>query len=395
MNVPPELVEQIIYHGWNCLSSTSHRHGYSMTQWMLVSRDWLKIVLSVVFRDLWLTSPAHANYINSICKDHPSFICMLAGIADVSEHLAETCQSLTISVYQQYEEDYPKQCKDLIDYATDEHRTHLLRSLVKTQDRAISPNILAEFIRTFTPRIAALHFVLIDCSATYRDWEAWAPLSPSSIHLPPARSCSMHLVALFPPPRIDFDIPDWYTFHGVKNLVVRDANADFVAFMITACPRLEKIESTAEFRAEDVPEQISVGIKEHMVLKRLPRSTEWPGVTTHDTAPRPEDWRIRAMEAIASSHGIDLPPGPQVAVRDEVASSALSSETQAVPPDPRVVVHSEITSAALCAETQVVPPVAVWDGVTGTNLSPEIKVAAKKRIWRLAERVFRGRKWPL
>ncbi|KAJ7755114.1 hypothetical protein B0H16DRAFT_1886375, partial [Mycena metata] len=26
-----------------------------MTQWMLVSRDWLKIVLFVVFRDLWIT----------------------------------------------------------------------------------------------------------------------------------------------------------------------------------------------------------------------------------------------------------------------------------------------------------------------------------------------------
>ncbi|KAJ7630039.1 hypothetical protein DFH06DRAFT_1224718 [Mycena polygramma] len=452
MHIPPELVEQIIYHGWNCLSSSSHRHGYSMTQWMLVSRDWLKIVLPVVFRDLWLTSRAHAEYINSICEDHPSFICTLAGITDVHKHLKETCQSLTISVYHQFDHHYSKQCKDLIEYPTDEHRLHLLRSVVTTQERAISNNVLAEFIRMFTPHIAALHFVLIDCNTTYREWEAWESLSGwrerkyplSLVELqvafvytspPPAFLLDAPRGTFFPP-RISFDIPCWYTFHGVKKLVVRDANADFVAFLTTACPRLEKIESTAEFRIEDVPEEVPVDVKERLVFTRLPRTTVWPGVTGADTVPRPADWLDKMMDEIRRRRGFKVPPRPQV---------ALSPETQVAPP--QVVVDNEVTSAntsretgvivedtsanlsgtaGLPPETQVVPPrpqtsaglpretvgkhinyverrLATANSidevvveVTSAHLLGETEVVVKTRkniVWRLAKRIFQGRKW--
>src|ERR1700761_8838389 len=101
---PPELVELIIRHAWDCLSTSSHRHGHSMTQWMLVSRDWLKIVLSVVFRDLWITSSAHFEYIIDTCRyNSASFICDIAGITSVPVHLAKMCRSLTISVYTGFE----------------------------------------------------------------------------------------------------------------------------------------------------------------------------------------------------------------------------------------------------------------------------------------------------
>ncbi|KAJ7630052.1 hypothetical protein DFH06DRAFT_1439621 [Mycena polygramma] len=438
-HIPPELVEQIIHHGWNCLSSSSHRHGYSMTQWMLVSRDWLKIVLSVVSRDLWLTSPAHANYINSICEDRPSFICMLAGVPHFSEHLAETCQSLTISVYNQYDDQYPEQCTDLIQYATTEHRIYLLRSMEKPQKRAISPAALADVIRALTPRITALHFVLIDCSTTYRDWDAWAPLPYMTERKYPLSLVELQVAFVYTspplpllldaprgtffPPR-DPDLPHWFTFHGVKKLVVRDSNADFVAFLTTACPRLEEIESTAEFRIEDVPEEVPAGVKKRLVFTRLPRTTVWPGVTSGDTVPRPADWWITTMDAIARRHGIEVPPRPQIALSPETqvappqvlvdnevtsantsretgvivedtsaglsSTAGLSPETQVVPPRPQAVVDSEVTSAGLPRETEVVVE------VTGADLSRETEVVVKKGeniVWRFAKRVFRRRKW--
>ncbi|KAJ7621734.1 hypothetical protein DFH06DRAFT_1448164 [Mycena polygramma] len=68
-----------------------------MARWMLVNRDWLKIGLSVVFRDFWITSYAHLEYIILISRSSTSFICNVAGITDVPRHLAQVtvCRSLT------------------------------------------------------------------------------------------------------------------------------------------------------------------------------------------------------------------------------------------------------------------------------------------------------------
>ncbi|KAJ7773635.1 hypothetical protein DFH07DRAFT_952683 [Mycena maculata] len=99
-----------------------------MAHWMLVSHDWLKIVLSVVFRDLWVTSAAHIGYIVAICRSNASFICQLAGITDVHQHLAQSCHSLIISVYHDYEGEYTSQCTELIEYATTDPRPPRLLS---------------------------------------------------------------------------------------------------------------------------------------------------------------------------------------------------------------------------------------------------------------------------
>ncbi|KAJ7019206.1 hypothetical protein C8F04DRAFT_1148432, partial [Mycena alexandri] len=67
-----------------------------MAQWTLASREWLILVLVIVFRDLWIISPAHYEYtIIDICNSNSSFICELAGISDVRQHIAKNCQSLT------------------------------------------------------------------------------------------------------------------------------------------------------------------------------------------------------------------------------------------------------------------------------------------------------------
>ncbi|KAJ7748789.1 hypothetical protein DFH07DRAFT_829734 [Mycena maculata] len=301
---PPELVELIVYHGWGCLSTSSHRHAYSMAHWMLVSHDWLKIVLSVVFRDLWVTSIAHINYVIGICDSNESFICQLAGISDVHRHLAQTCHSLTISVYHSYAGQYASQCAELMGYATtNPHRDQLLPGYghYESQRYAIPTRSIATVVRVFTPRITALHFVLIDCAATYGAWDTHPiipcpmateyPLSLVELHVtfaytspPPALLLDAPRGTFFPPPFYG-DLPIRCCFDGVTKLVVRDANADFVAFLTTACPRLERIESTAEFLAEDVPQRVPADVKARLVFVRLPRTTTW-GLTGSDAMPQ-------------------------------------------------------------------------------------------------------------
>ncbi|KAJ7222511.1 hypothetical protein GGX14DRAFT_428943, partial [Mycena pura] len=256
--LPPELVELIIYHAWGCLSTTSHRHAYSMVQWMLVSHGWLQIVLSVVFRDLWITSYAHMNYIHKVCFwRFPSFISEIAGILDVRRYLAESCRSLTLSVYQSLEE-YTSQCTELVEYATtDSDRPQLLRGsrCYLAQQDAIQ--CLPDLIWDITPYITALHCVLVDCAATCREWNTFVqaqrsgefyPLSLTELHVtfaytspPPAVLLDASRGTFFPPPS-DWDLPWICRFDGVRRLVVRDANADFVAFLTTVCPRLERVD---------------------------------------------------------------------------------------------------------------------------------------------------------
>ncbi|KAJ7484642.1 hypothetical protein FB451DRAFT_1233029 [Mycena latifolia] len=281
-----------------------------MANWMLVSRDWLKIALSVVFRDLWITSYAHIEYIIHIATpSNTSFICELAGITDVRRHLVQTCRSLTISVYHSYEGEYADQCTDLLEYATiDSHRDCLLPGFLRYINPvyAIPCRSIATIIRDFTPRITVLHFVLIDCVATYRNWDTSPglvpfmrtmhfPLSLIELHVtfaytspPPTLLLDAIRGTFYPPPWPHEEMPKRCRFDGVRRLVVRDANADFVAFLTTTCPRLERVESTAEFCAEDVPQGVSEDVKAKLVFVRLPRTTSWPGLTGSDTGPIPE-----------------------------------------------------------------------------------------------------------
>ncbi|KAJ7276984.1 hypothetical protein C8J57DRAFT_1504820 [Mycena rebaudengoi] len=300
---PPELVERIVCCAWNCLSTSSHQHARSMTNWMLVSRDWLNIVVSIVFHDLWITSRAQINYIVTICFT-PSFICKLGGITNVHRHLARTCRSLTISVYHHYEGEYASQCTDLIEYATPGSNRELLLPgswRYRSPRYAIPTESLATVIRDFMPCITSLHFVLFDCTATYRCWNV--PLPPTfmttdefppdlvELHVTFAYTASPPTLLLdaprgtfFPPSR--YDMPPCFRFQGVRKLVVRDANADFVAFLTTVCPALESVESTAEFCVEDVPQYVPADVKARLVFVRLPRTATW-GLAGRDAIPRP------------------------------------------------------------------------------------------------------------
>ncbi|KAJ6577900.1 hypothetical protein B0H19DRAFT_1370960 [Mycena capillaripes] len=281
---PPELVELIIYHAWDCrrLSTSSHRHSHSMTQWMLVSRDWLKIVLSVVFRDLWITSYAHLDYIIDICRYSKSFVCEIAGITSVRVHLAKMCRSLTISVYTSFEGQYTSQCRELIEYATtDSPRDALLSGIdrCKTQKYSIPTGSIATVIRDHIPRVKALHFVLVDCAAIYGRWNTFPdlmpteyPLSLTELHVtfaytspPPALLLDAPRGTFFPPPS-RWDMPMDCCFGGVRRLFVWDANTDFVAFLTTACPRLETVASTADFCVEDVPPDVPADVRDRLVL---------------------------------------------------------------------------------------------------------------------------------
>ncbi|KAJ6541785.1 hypothetical protein B0H19DRAFT_1077578 [Mycena capillaripes] len=304
--LPPELVELIIYHAWGCLSTSSRRHSHSMAKWMLVSHDWLKIVISVVFRDLWITTSAHIEYIIRICKSNKSFVCELAGIMDIHLHLAKTCRSLTISVYNLFEGEHATQCKELIEYATtDSSRETLLPGVFRYKARryCIPTRSIATVICDYVPNVTALHFVLVDCTATYGGWDTFVPIpfvmveafppSLTELHVtfaytspPPALLLDAPRGTFFPPPSC-MDLPRKCCFDGVRRLVVRDANADFVAFLTTACPQPERVETTAQFSAEDVPPDVPADVKDRLVFVRLLRTVTW-GITGSDTVPLPE-----------------------------------------------------------------------------------------------------------
>ncbi|KAJ7762523.1 hypothetical protein B0H16DRAFT_516093 [Mycena metata] len=322
-----------------------------MTQWMLVSRECLMIALFIIFRDLWVTSPAHHEYIIGICTSNSSFICALAGILDVRQHLANRCQSLTISVYHEYEGEYARACTDLVDYAaaysrrnelpistpvtahSESGRPQILPGRHRyTQVFAIPSTRIATFIRDFVSRVTALEFVLIDCNATYGDWSTLMidpkttrkyPLSLIELRVafaytsPPPALLIDAPRSTFYPPRCQKDTPMDCWFDGVKKLVVRDANAYFVAFLTTACPLLERVESTADFCKEDVP----VRMRGPLVFMRLPRTTAWPGVTGRDTIPRPD------LEELWEAELQGLPSIPPSTVPVKTGKPFIPSET--------------------------------------------------------------------
>ncbi|KAJ7938146.1 hypothetical protein B0H13DRAFT_2301718 [Mycena leptocephala] len=186
----------------------------------------------------------------------------------------------------------------------------------ETQEYAIPSRSIATVIRDYIPHITTLHFVLVDCTATYGAWDTSTstrlpytmtmhyPLSLVELHVsfaytspPPALLLDAPRGTFFPPPFCG-ELPPLCRFDGVRRLVVRDANADFVAFLTTACPQLERVKSTAEFRAEDVPQDVSADVKDQLVFVHLPRTTTW-GLTGSDMLPKPEptlltlaEWRL-------------------------------------------------------------------------------------------------------
>ncbi|KAJ6476224.1 hypothetical protein C8R45DRAFT_1102494 [Mycena sanguinolenta] len=337
LDVSPELIELIIDEAWGCLSTSSHQHALSMTRWMLVSHDWLKIVLSVVFRDLWITSDAHLQYVHRICTSKTSFVCGLAGIAHTRRHLIRTCRSLIISVYHKFQGQYADQCTQLVQYATtDSHRGQLFSDLYLYTCRhhryALPSRTVATFIENYTPAITALHFVLIDCTATYCAWDTIKPpLDPFATSEYPDSLVELHITfaytsppisrlinaprgTFFPPPSI-LDIPFQCRFHEVQRLVVRDANADFVAFLTTVCPQLKKVESTAEFNREDVPEKVPADVRDRLVFVRIPRTVNWGLTGSTDALPLPDPPAERsASRAVAPTRPIS-PSQPEAPVR--------------------------------------------------------------------------------
>jgi hypothetical protein len=207
-------------------------------------------------------------------------------------------------VYHPDEGEYASHCIDLIEYATPGSNRELLLPgswRYRSPHYAIPTESLATVIRDFMPCITSLHFVLFDCTATYRCWNV--PLPPTfmttdefppdlvELHVTFAYTASPPTLLLdaprgtfFPPSR--YDMPPCFRFQGVRKLVVRDANADFVAFLTTVCPALESVESTAEFCVEDVPQYVPADVKARLVFVRLPRTATW-GLAGRDAIPRP------------------------------------------------------------------------------------------------------------
>jgi hypothetical protein len=218
-------------------------------------------------------------------------------------------------VYHRYEGEYASQCADLIEYATPgSNRRFLLPGswADRSPSYAIPTESLATVIRDFMPCITSLHFVLVDCTATYHCWDM--PLPPKFVAIDDY-IVELHVTFAYtaPPPTLLLDaprgtfFPSWifrmppqFLFQGVRKLVVRDANADFVAYLTTACPRLESVESTAEFCVEDVPQYVPADVKAGLVFVRLARTATW-GLTGKDVVPR------RVRPPLASTQSSSAP----------------------------------------------------------------------------------------
>ncbi|KAJ7670165.1 hypothetical protein DFH06DRAFT_1180132 [Mycena polygramma] len=302
------------------------------------------------------------DYIDHICSTNQSFVGTLCGIPDIRQHLAQTCRSLTISVYwHSFEKEYAAQCAHLIEYATSHaHRKHYQlipgANRHRTQTFTVGTECITSVINNLVPHVTALHFVLIDCNATYAQWGTggscqWFhpeyPLSLTELHVtfaytapPPILLQNAPRGTFFPPPSYS-DLPLRCRFNGVRRLVVRDANADFVAFLVTACPLLERIESTAEVGVDDIPEDVPDDVKARLVFMRLPRTTAWPGVTDGDTKPIPKrlpqtfaEWDALSPRWVPS--GPDAPPRVEEAppkapeILPEVPNVALRTRRNAL-----------------------------------------------------------------
>ncbi|KAJ7628302.1 hypothetical protein FB45DRAFT_867407 [Roridomyces roridus] len=296
---PPELVELIVGFGWLTLSTGSHRHAYSVTSWMLVSRQWLSIVVPIFLRDVWATSQSLMLRLFQNCEN-PGLAFRLAGINDVRQYLTENCRSLTVSLYQRRTDEYDRQCTALAEYVagTSDEIMPLGWRRQRTPYYGIPLGKLRNVIFDWMPNLTSLHFVLVDCLPTYWYWHMdrdvprsffgeWYPDCLTDLHVtlaytsPPPPLLVGAPRGTFFPPRHASDLRRFLNFTAVKRPVVRDANADFVTFLTTYCPSLECIESTAEFRAEDLPPEVADEVRDRLVVRRLAPTTEW-GITGSD-----------------------------------------------------------------------------------------------------------------
>ncbi|KAJ7608325.1 hypothetical protein FB45DRAFT_1039666 [Roridomyces roridus] len=304
---PPELVELIVRYGWECLSTSSHRHAYSMTSWMLVSREWLSIVIPIFLRDVWATSHSLMIMLHLFAS------CRSPGLAD---QLAGVPNRRT--------GEYERQCTELAEYAA------------KTRDSLEPPwpwgsqrqpyygiplQKLKNVVLDWVPNVTALHFVLVDCLPTYWYWNVdndvhddvleirrlWS-LTPlkwdciTDLHFtfaytsPPSPLLVSAPRGTFYPPRSESDLPMRFPkLNDVKRLVVREANADFIAFLATELPRLECIESTAAFGADDLPPEVAERVGDRMVFKQLEPTAEWD-IVGSDLNVRPKEDSLPAPE---------------------------------------------------------------------------------------------------
>ncbi|KAJ7762524.1 hypothetical protein B0H16DRAFT_1718975 [Mycena metata] len=255
-----------------------------MTQWMLVSREWLNIIVAFVFRDLWLTSPEHYEYVTEICNSNSSFICALADFGW----------------------EYTRQCKKLIEYATTvPRRDQILPRGYKSQIYAIPCKTIPTLLQKVTPRVTALHFVLIDCNTTYRNWDTFA-------------------------------------------------DSHFIAFMTASCPQLKRLWSTAELRREELPPlpHVNCQVRETLVFAGLPRTTSWPGVTNGDSLPVAENVGQTGIDARPSPGERDSGQQTVVPLSDEVVPTEQTAPIPAPNPVPPISVRK--TPSGPCeATTQV------------------------------------------
>ncbi|KAJ6476147.1 hypothetical protein C8R45DRAFT_1008971 [Mycena sanguinolenta] len=137
-------------------------------------------------------------------------------------------------------------------------------------------------------------------------------MSPMRTHLLP-QCLSGTLPAAHSSPRLPLDLPLQCYFDGIRRLVVWDANADFVAFLTTACPQLERIESTAAFSREDVPQDVPAVVRDRLAFVRLPHTVNWGLTGSTDALPssqadppeersvNPAPTRLQAQTQVAPS----------------------------------------------------------------------------------------------
>ncbi|KAJ7628308.1 hypothetical protein FB45DRAFT_1028406 [Roridomyces roridus] len=292
-----------------------------MASWMMVSLEWLQIVVPIFLRDVWITSRSLMAHLSESCAS-PGLVYRIAGIIDLKHYLAQNCRSLTVSIYQRRTGEYDRQCTELAEYAVDPTRRYIVAGLALHQREpyyGIPLVMVASVIHDYVPNITSLHFVLVHCLPTLWYWKMNPFIAPLSIaknyprcltdlHItfaytsPPSPLLVGAPRGTFYPLRSPAHLPHLFKFTAVKRLLVREANADFVAFFTTVCPQLECIESTAEFGVEGLPPDVTDDIRDRMVFRRLAPTTQW-GIEGSDI---PGAWPL------ISSRRTGLPPVSQV-----------------------------------------------------------------------------------
>ncbi|KAJ7608403.1 hypothetical protein FB45DRAFT_1067494 [Roridomyces roridus] len=289
-----------------------------MTRWMLVSREWLSIAVPIFLRDVWATCGSIQFHLFANWRPDSCLLYKLAGITDLKQYLAQNCRSLTVSVYQVFEGEYERQCTEMAEYAADKSDSISLPSRRRLPHFGIPLEDVARVIRDFLPNTISLHFVLVDCVPTsFWQWYMHRnsrfapdgyPDTLTNLHItftytspPPPLLIDAARGTFFPPRRPPDNLLHVVNFDSIKRLVVREANADFVAFFTTLCPKLECIESTAEFGLDDLPPKVAAKLEDRLVFRELAPTTDW-GITGSDIS------AVRPKEDLALIPTEDSPP---------------------------------------------------------------------------------------